>query len=566
LKIQGVEDVNAFLNPTINHCEPEDLFNNIDVAAITLKKHLDSDSVIDLIVDPDCDGYSSSAVMYQYLKEIKPNTKVNVYIKSGKVHGLKDVIDSVLNADSALVIIPDAGTGDGKQCTKLYESGREVIILDHHSITPKNNPAIIINNQLSERVTDKAMTGVGVVYKFISYLDRVYKTNSVEKYIDLVAFGMIGDRASMRNLQTRYLVLEGVKQLKSKQRGYNKLLKIMVDKQMYSMNNKVTINGIGFYINPLVNSMIRLGSQEDKEILFRAMCNSNEKLMRKVRGKGEALMSIQEYALRACESTNRKQRTETEKSAEALVEEINKYNLDKLPILVCNAKGDVDSNSTGLIANKLADKYQRPCLLLRSKKNKKNEDVCGGSGRGSDKCEIEDFNKWCTDTKLFTFVEGHPNAFGCEIPTDKTGDLFSLLSKMPSINEPTYHVMGEYEAKDLNLELVRQVGKCDYLWGSDINEPLFYISKVPVNKYNLYLVGKKQNRIEFEYHGIKFVKMTKGSSLAKEYKDIIELSDNLTFTVVGRFGIDYRNGKIPQVLIEDYTYEESKETIGFNFG
>ncbi len=33
--------------------------------------------------------------------------------------------------------------------------------------------------------------------------------------------------------------------------------------------------------------------------------------------------------------------------------------------------------------------------------------VCKGSGRGYDKCEIQDFNKWCKETGLFTLVEGH---------------------------------------------------------------------------------------------------------------------------------------------------------------
>ncbi len=45
--------------------------------------------------------------------------------------------------------------------------------------------------------------------------------------------------------------------------------------------------------------------------------------------------------------------------------------------------------------------YQRPCLLMRRK-----GDICKGSGRGSDKCEILDFNQWCKDTGLFNKVEG----------------------------------------------------------------------------------------------------------------------------------------------------------------
>ena len=124
---------------------------------------------------------------------------------------------------------------------------------------------------------------------------------------------------------------------------------------------------------PLINSMIRLGDYQDKCYMFEALCNSDKFLDRKVRGQGIINMPIQDYVLKACQSSNRKQKKQTEESAAILSEEISKYNLDKFPILVCNAKDDVDGNSTGLIANRLADQYQRPCLLMRRK-----GDICRG--------------------------------------------------------------------------------------------------------------------------------------------------------------------------------------------
>ena len=56
-------------------------------------------------------------------------------------------------------------------------------------------------------------------------------------------------------------------------------------------------------------------------------------------------------------------------------------------------------------------------------------DVCKGSGRGSEKCEIRDFNQWCKDTGLFTKVDGHPGAFGCEIPFDNTDKIIQEAIK-----------------------------------------------------------------------------------------------------------------------------------------
>ena len=557
LKLKGIKDINSFLNPTIKNTESELLFDNIEKARDVFIKHIRNKDVIDLLVDCDVDGFTSASNIYQYIKRLNPDIEVRCFIHKGKIHGLSEFVDSMCEDDSKLVIVPDAGSGDSKECEKLIKSGKDVIILDHHSIDASDNPAIVVNNQLSYRITDKAMTGVGITYKFTKLLDKYYGVDYADDYLDLVAFGMIGDRADTVNLQTRYLILKGLEQIRNKT-NKNKLISVLVDAQMYSMNNKITINGIGFYVCPLINSMIRLGEYEDKCYMFEALCNSDEMIDRKVRGKGMVNMTIQEYVLKACQSSNRKQKKITEESAAVLSEEIKKFNMDKLPILVCNARDDVDSNSTGLIANRLADQYQRPCLLMRRK-----GDICKGSGRGSDKCEIIDFNQWCKDTGLFNKVEGHPGAFGCEIDFDNTNKLFSLLSTMRKIDEPTYHVYNVYDSNQIHDQIIKNVAKYDYVWGNTVSEPIFLIKNIPCNKYNLYLLGSKQNKIEFTYHNIKFVKQTKGSSLASLYKKIISIGDNFEFDIVGRFSIDYKSGKAAQVLVEDWMFYKSDKVQGF---
>ena len=55
-------------------------------------------------------------------------------------------------------------------------------------------------------------------------------------------------------------------------------------------------------------------------------------------------------------------------------------------------------------------------------------------------------------------------------------------------------------------------------------------------------------------------------SLAKLYKEILSVGDNVKFDIVGRFSIDTRNGKCPQVIIEDMVFEKSDQPQGFAFG
>ncbi len=559
LRLKGVTDIKSFLNPTVENTESELLFNNIEKARDVLIKHIENNNKIDLVVDCDVDGNTSGAVIYQYIKKIKSSIDIDYFIHTGKLHGLKEFVDRICQDDSSLVIVPDAGTGDVEECKRIIESGKDIIILDHHSISSEGNPAIVVNNQLSDKVTDKAMTGVGVTYKFAKLLDKYYGVDYSDDYLDLVALGMIGDRADTMDLETRFLILEGLNQIRNKS-GKNKLIETLVNAQMYSMDNKITMNGIGFYVCPLINSLIRLGEYEDKRYMFEAFVNSDKVLERKVRGKGIVEMTIQEYTLKACESSNRKQKKMTEDSAAVLSEEIKGFGLDKFPILICNARDNVDGNSTGLIANRLADQYQRPCLLMRRK-----GDICKGSGRGYEKCEIRDFNQWCKDTGLFMKVDGHPGAFGCEITFENTNKLFQILSTMKKIDEPTYYVYHVYDASQLHDQIIKNIAKYDGVWGNTVSEPIFLIRNVPCNKYNINLIGSKQNKIEFMYHNIKFTKQTKSRSLAKLYKDILSVGDNIKFDVVGRFGIDSKNGKCPQVIIEDMIFEKSNIEQRFGF-
>lgn len=559
LRLKGVTDIKSFLNPTVENTESELLFNNIEKARDVLIKHIENNSKIDLVVDCDVDGNTSGAVIYQYIKNIKSSIDIDYFIHTGKLHGLKEFVDRICQDDSSLVIVPDAGTGDVEECKRIIESGKDIIILDHHSISSEGNPAIVVNNQLSDKVTDKAMTGVGVTYKFAKLLDKYYGVDYSDDYLDLVALGMIGDRADTMDLETRFLILEGLNQIRNKS-GKNKLIETLVNAQMYSMDNKITMNGIGFYVCPLINSLIRLGEYEDKRYMFEAFVNSDKVLERKVRGKGIVEMTIQEYTLKACESSNRKQKKMTEDSAAVLSEEIKGFGLDKFPILICNARDNVDGNSTGLIANRLADQYQRPCLLMRRK-----GDICKGSGRGYEKCEIRDFNQWCKDTGLFMKVDGHPGAFGCEITFENTNKLFQILSTMKKIDEPTYYVYHVYDASQLHDQIIKNIAKYDGVWGNTVSEPIFLIRNVPCNKYNINLIGSKQNKIEFMYHNIKFTKQTKSRSLAKLYKDILSVGDNIKFDIVGRFTIDTKNGKCPQVIIEDMIFEKSNIEQRFGF-
>ena len=104
-----------------------------------------------IIVDSDCDGYTSSAILINYLYDLSPDyTRENVFwfFHEGKQHGLEDAMDWINTMDPNLVIIPDAGSNDLEEIHQLTEKGIGVIILDHHDLEGDKPNALLINSQL----------------------------------------------------------------------------------------------------------------------------------------------------------------------------------------------------------------------------------------------------------------------------------------------------------------------------------------------------------------------------------------------------------------------------------
>jgi len=65
-----------FLNPSFLKANHYKKLNNIPLAIQILKIHLDKNHNVAIIVDSDCDGYFSSAIMWSYIKSVYPDSNL----------------------------------------------------------------------------------------------------------------------------------------------------------------------------------------------------------------------------------------------------------------------------------------------------------------------------------------------------------------------------------------------------------------------------------------------------------------------------------------------------------
>ena len=571
LENRGIKNVPMFLNPTKSCLEDNHLLDNIDLAVDIFLKHMNNNSKVVVLQDCDCDGVTSAALMIQYINDNFPSISVDYIIHDNKEHGLdnKSMLE-IKPKKPDLLIIPDAGSNDLRQLKTLKSAGIDVIVLDHHDESEKvtrlksiyrlenlNDFAVIVNNQMSSKVNDKSMTGVGIVYKFCSVVDERLKRNTVNKYLDLVALGMIADSCDLTQLQTRYLVLEGIKQIQN-ETNHNKFISELVKSQAYSLHSKATILGISFYIAPLVNALIRLGTKDGKEIMLKAFLNSSEKAIVKIRSKGEIEVSIQEQARRLCESYKRKQQKMTGDYTEVLKEQINEFGLNEYPVICCEADKSFEKTFTGLIANKLMSMYNKPCLLLRD-----CNDILMGSARGFDKSHIKDIKDFCLQTKLFDLAEGHPNACGVTIKKDNISKFYDYLSQQNFDNTLNYTVDAVFDEKSLTAEVIQSIFALSDVWGTNIEEPLFLLKlKCPIDG-GFTVLGNEKNTIKLTFHNIEIIKFR---SSENEYNEIKNLGKMVEFTIVGKFSVnEYYGKKIPQVIGENWMYKPCDEKPKFRF-
>lgn len=571
LENRGIKNVPMFLNPTKSCLEDNHLLDNIDLSVDIFLKHMNNNSKVVVLQDCDCDGVTSAALMIQYINDNFPSISVDYIIHDNKEHGLDN--KSMLEIEPKkpdLLIIPDAGSNDLRQLKTLKSVGIDVIVLDHHDESEKvtrlksiyrlnnlNDFAVIVNNQMSSKVNDKSMTGVGIVYKFCSVVDERLKRDTVNKYLDLVALGMIADSCDLSQLQTRYLVLEGIKQIQN-ETNHNKFISELVKSQAYSLHSKATILGISFYIAPLVNALIRLGTKDGKEIMLKAFLNSSEKAIVKIRGKGEIEVSIQEQARRLCESYKRKQQKITSDYTEVLKEQINEFGLNEYPVICCKADKSFEKTFTGLIANKLTSMYNKPCLLLRD-----YNDILMGSARGFDKSHIKDIKDFCLQTKLFDLAEGHPNACGVTIKKDNISKFYDYLSQQNFDNTLNYTVDAVFDEKSLTAEVIQSIFALSDVWGTNIEEPLFLLKLKCPTDGGFTVLGNEKNTIKLTFHNIEIIKFR---SSENEYNEIKNLGKMVEFTIVGKFSVNEYNGKkTPQVIVENWMYKPCDEKPKFRF-
>ena len=562
---RGIEDVQHYLNTLDTDILSPLGLANIKNGAQLLVSHMSQGSKVLVIIDSDCDGYCSSAILINYLNNLFPafvQNNISYKPHSGKQHG---IVMEMIPDDVKLVIAPDSASSDYEQHEELAKRGIDVLVLDHHEAPEVSQYACVINNQLCD-YANKSLCGGAIVYKFCCYIDELMGTDYAQNYLDLVALSLVADMMDLREFETKHLINLGLKNI------VNPYFKGMTIKNEYSLGGKVTPFGVAFYIAPYVNAVTRSGTIDEKIVLFESMLEFKafEMVPSTKRGcKGQFETRV-EQACRNCTNIKNRQTKTRDASLEIIEQIIEEQNLLENKVLLIKLSGAQRTTLGGLIANQLMSIYQKPVLIL-SETDHEVLDEQGkvvatevwyeGSFRGPNIPGLESVKDFFEASGVAEYTAGHANAGGVGI---KDFNIEAFLDYCNTTLKdfdftPNYKVDFIIEAKQLidsKFDLYNLIDY-DHIWGQEVSEPLIAIKDLVITKGFTQLM--KGTTLKIMTPGDPDVSFIKFRSSEQEY-EILTPPDLgcVTIDVIGVCERNSYNDK-PQIIIRDYIIKDRQD-------
>lgn len=556
---RGIEDPNTYLHLTNTAVQDYNKLSNMQEAIQCFLRHYEAHDKIVMMPDEDCDGYTSSAMLYLYIKSLDPDYPVEYVMHSRpKMHGLGSNEYTRIPDDTKLLIIADAGTNDANEFNALIDKGISCLVIDHHDAnyqeeseeeinyqTAEYNNAIIVNNQLSPEYHNKDLSGAGVVYRFLQALDEELWEDNADNFLDLCCVGNVADVMDIRNFETRYFINQGISNFK------NKFLVALAQAQEYSMHGQITVHNIAWYIAPVINSITRIGTLEERELIFRAMIEQDETFAYDKRGVGLVEENIYDRAARIAKNAKSRQDKQRDKVFNELK---NQADLNDKVIFLESKQAQ--SGLVGLSAMKLADTLKHPVIIVKEI-IKDGELILSGSCRNYDGSPIPDLKDLILKTNSFIFCSGHGNAAGLAIKRENVDDAknqFAELLKNVDFN-PAIPCDFIFDADELDVGFIQTVEQYNWLWGTGIKEPKIAVENIVIYRADIHVQGKNFNSVSFMHNDIKFVQFNmKEDDPLLEWASAWDGEDNdkIFIDVVGTVGVnEYQGVYTAQFIIEN---------------
>lgn len=486
------------------------LLKDMESAVDVIRQALDEGKKITVYGDYDCDGVTSTAMMYGYLDAM--GAEVEYYIPDrSEGYGMNiPALEKILDQGTELIITVDNGVSAVEEAEYIRQRGAQLVITDHHQ-PPQELPvceACVNPHRQDDNSPFKELCGAGVVLKLLCALEEDEEF-VMEQYAELAAVGTIGDVMPLVG-ENRYIVRRGIEDIRASQNiGIDRLLRTAGVSP-----ESVDATTVAFSICPRINAAGRIAAADKAVQLL--MADSPE----------QAGLLSEELNLM----------NENRRAEEARIMEDVSRQLESDPsilrerVLVVSGEG-WHHGVIGIVAARLLEKYGKPVLMISVENGEAR-----GSARGIDGFSIYKLLDRCS--RVLTKFGGHPKAGGFSLPADRIGDFRQMVYAFcrecyPKMPEYTVSADMEITGDRLTEEALNSLSQLEPC-GEGNQRPVFLLRNCTVESKRALKDGRYTS-FELRSGGVKLKAICFGIPFAKFHPEQGSMVDIIAAAELNEF-------------------------------
>lgn len=486
------------------------LLKDMESAVDLIRQALDEGKKITVYGDYDCDGVTSTAMLYGYLDAM--GAEVEYYIPDrSEGYGMNiPALEKILDQGTELIITVDNGVSAVEEAEYIRQRGAQLVITDHHQ-PPQELPvceACVNPHRQDDNSPFKELCGAGVVLKLLCALEEDEEF-VMEQYAELAAVGTIGDVMPLVG-ENRYIVRRGIEDIRASQNiGIDRLLRTAGVSP-----ESVDATTVAFSICPRINAAGRIAAADKAVQLL--MADSPE----------QAGLLSEELNLM----------NENRRAEEARIMEDVSRQLESDPsilrerVLVVSGEG-WHHGVIGIVAARLLEKYGKPVLMISVENGEAR-----GSARGIDGFSIYKLLDRCS--RVLTKFGGHPKAGGFSLPADRIGDFRQMVYAFcrecyPKMPEYTVSADMEITGDRLTEEALNSLSQLEPC-GEGNQRPVFLLRNCTVESKRAIKDGRYTS-FELRSGGVKLKALCFGIPFAKFHPEQGSMVDIIAAAELNEF-------------------------------
>jgi single-stranded-DNA-specific exonuclease len=474
--IVTAEDAEVFLSPSYDaHIGDPLLIFNMPKAAKRIADAINAQERITVWSDYDCDGIPGGTVLHDFFKKAKANFTNYIPHRHLEGFGLNESgIKKLAEEGTTLIITVDCGISDVEQVAYANSLGIEVIVTDHH--LPRRDatgaeelpPAFAVVDPKQEGETNafRDFCGGGLAWKLAcAVLATGFKGR--EDIPDMVP--LTGEN--------RVIAKYGLLVMRKSPRiGFQKLCSVARVTQRF-----ITEDDVGFMIAPRVNAASRMGTPRDAFELFTTTDEARADELAK-----------------ELEKVNRSRKASGAAVTRAAHERLEKRKEElggKLPAVIAMGDPDWRPGLLGLVANSLAEEYERPVFLWGREGSITAKGSCRAGSKGVSVVEL-----MALTTDVFVEAGGHAASGGFTLKDDAVfffeERMCEAFAKMPPTTLADRTRIADHaieHADDLRALLKRTEQLAPY--GMSNPKPVFALQGCEVTQVSWFGKGEEHLRV-----------------------------------------------------------------------